>query len=51
MPFSAIVLSPVSALPLDSSAYERKLEELCAGSKLEKKVVRITEDFNKSFNR
>jgi|SRR6266850_7800578 len=52
---NAILLSSLDGktidLPLDSSAYERKLKELCAGSKLEKKVVRITEDFNKSFNR
>lgn len=37
-------------LPLDSAAYELKLGELIAGSKLEKKVVRLSgEDFIKSF--
>src|SRR6185436_4832263 len=36
-------------LPLDSAAYERKLQQLIAESKFEKKVVRTTEDFNKSF--
>ena len=38
-------------LPLDSAAYERKLQELIASSKLEKKVVRTDEDFTKSFVR
>jgi predicted dehydrogenase len=36
-------------LPLDSTAYEKKLQQLVAGSKLEKKVVRTSEDFSKSF--
>ena len=39
-------------LPLDGAAYERKLNELIAGSKFEKKVVQISnEDFTKSFHR
>ncbi len=39
-------------LPMDSLAYERKLNELIAGSKLEKRVVEVSnEDFAKSFNR
>src|SRR5258706_1521365 len=38
-------------LPLDSAAYERKLQELIASSRLVKKVVRLGEDFTKSFNR
>jgi predicted dehydrogenase len=39
-------------LPLDSAAYERKLNELIANSKLEKKVIEVSnEDFAKSFNR
>jgi len=39
-------------LPLDSALYEHKLNELIANSKLEKKVVEISnEDFTKSFNR
>jgi predicted dehydrogenase len=39
-------------LPMDSAAYERKLNELIATSKIQKKVVEISnEDFTKSFNR
>ena len=39
-------------LPMDSAAYERKLNELIAGSKLQKKVVEVSnEDFTKSFIR
>ncbi len=39
-------------LPLDSAAYECKLNELIAASKVEKKVVPISnEDFAKSFTR
>jgi predicted dehydrogenase len=39
-------------LPLDASAYERKLHELIANSTTEKKVVPISnEDFAKSFTR
>lgn len=40
-------------MPLDSAAYERKLKELIAASKFEKKVAPTTagEDFAKSFNR
>lgn len=39
-------------LPLDSAAYERKLNELIANSKLQKTVVEVSnEDFTKSFNR
>jgi predicted dehydrogenase len=39
-------------LPLDSAAYERKLNELIANSKIQKKVVEVSnEDFTKSFNR
>ena len=37
---------------MDSAAYERKLEQLIAGSKIEKKVVEVSnEDFAKSFIR
>jgi predicted dehydrogenase len=36
-------------LPLDSIAYEKKLQQLVAESKFEKKVVRTSEDFSKSF--
>ena len=39
-------------LPLDSTAYEKKLNQLIAGSKIEKKVVAVSdEDFTKSFKR
>jgi hypothetical protein len=39
-------------LPMDSAAYEKKLNKLIAGSKLEKKVAEVSnEDFAKSFNR
>jgi len=37
-------------MPMDSAAYEKKLNQLIAESKLEKKVVEIAnEDFTKSF--
>ena len=39
-------------LPLDGQAYERKLNELIAASKFQKKVVAVQgEDFTKSFSR
>jgi len=39
-------------LPMDSAAYEKKLNQLITDSKLEKKVVEVAnEDFTKSFNR
>lgn len=39
-------------LPLDGAAYEKKLNELIAASKFEKKVVKTSsEDFTKSFTR
>jgi predicted dehydrogenase len=39
-------------LPMDSAAYERKLNELIANSKIQKKVIQVSnEDFTKSFNR
>ena len=39
-------------LPMDSAAYEKKLNELIANSKIEKKVVEVSnEDFTKSFRR
>ena len=39
-------------LPLDGAAYEKKLQQLIAESKFEKKVVKSAgEDFTKSFNR
>jgi hypothetical protein len=37
-------------LPMDSAAYEKKLNELIASSKIEKKVVAVSnEDFTQSF--
>jgi predicted dehydrogenase len=46
------LLGQTVKLPMDSAAYEQKLNRLIAESKLEKKVVEITtEDFTKSFNR
>jgi len=37
-------------LPMDSAAYEKKLNQLIAASKIEKKVVAVSnEDFTKSF--
>ena len=39
-------------LPLDSAAYQQKLEELVAQSRFEKKVAAVSaEDFTKSFVR
>src|ERR1043166_4526275 len=49
--FSSL-LNQTIALPMDSGAFEKKLNQLIAESKFEKKVVEIAnEDFAKSFNR
>jgi hypothetical protein len=46
------LLGQTVKLPMDSGAYEDKLQQLIAGSKLVKKVVEVSnEDFTKSFNR
>jgi len=46
------LLGQTVELPMDSAAYEKKLNQLIAESKLEKKVVEIAnEDFAKSFTR
>ncbi|MBI5774099.1 MAG: Gfo/Idh/MocA family oxidoreductase, partial [Verrucomicrobia bacterium] len=46
------LLGQTVELPMDSKAWENKLNELIAGSKHEKKVVAVqTEDFTKSFRR
>jgi predicted dehydrogenase len=46
------LLEKTIELPLDSAAYERKLNELIAASRFEKKVVKTsTEDFTSSFRR
>ena len=51
MLYSSLLGQTVS-LPMDGAAYEKKLNELIAGSKVQKKVVAISsEDFTKSFNR
>jgi len=49
--YSSLTEQGVS-LPLDSAAYERKLNALIAGSTLKKKVVEVSnEDFATSFKR
>jgi predicted dehydrogenase len=49
--YSSLMEATVN-LPMDSSAYEQRLKQLIAGSKVEKKVVEVlNEDFSKSFNR
>jgi predicted dehydrogenase len=49
--FSSLLGETVS-LPMDSIAYEKKLNELIANSRFEKKVIEVANsDFAKSFNR
>jgi predicted dehydrogenase len=49
MLYSALINDTVS-LPLDGQAYEKKLNQLIADSKFQKKPVQVTaEDFTKSF--
>ena len=51
MLYSSLIGQTVE-LPMDSAAFERKLQELIAGSKVVKKVVEVSaDDFTKSFNR
>ena len=46
------LLGQTVELPMDSAAYERKLNELIAASTIQKKVVEVTnEDFTQSFKR
>lgn len=46
------LLGQTVELPMDSAAYEAKLQQLIAESKFEKKVVAVSgEDFTKSFHR
>ncbi|MDA1274281.1 MAG: Gfo/Idh/MocA family oxidoreductase [Verrucomicrobia bacterium] len=46
------LINEVVDLPLDAAAYEKKLNQLIAESKFEKKVVQTAgEDFTKSFSR
>ncbi|MBI3192472.1 MAG: Gfo/Idh/MocA family oxidoreductase [Pedosphaera parvula] len=49
--YSSLINQTVE-LPMDSAAWEKKLNELIANSRHEKKVVQATaEDFTKSFNK
>jgi predicted dehydrogenase len=51
MLFSSLLNQTID-LPMDSAAYEKKLNQLIAESRIEKKVVQVSnEDFTKSFNR
>ncbi len=51
MLYSSLIGQTVE-LPMDSAAYEKKLQQLVAESKFEKRVAEITnDDFTKSFNR
>ena len=51
MLYSSLIGQTVE-LPMDSAAYEKKLKELIAASKVEKKVVQVCEeDFTRSFRR
>jgi len=46
------LLGQTVRLPMDGAAYEKKLNELIAASKVQKKVIAVSaEDFTKSFNR
>jgi predicted dehydrogenase len=51
MLYSSLIDQTVE-LPMDSAAYEKRLNQLIAASKIEKKVVEVSEeDFTKSFRR
>ncbi|MDB6017289.1 MAG: oxidoreductase [Pedosphaera sp.] len=51
MLYSSLINQTV-ALPLDGAAYEKKLQQLIAGSKIKKQVVAVSaDDFTKSFSR
>ena len=51
MLYSSLINQTVE-LPMDSAAFEKKLQQLIAESKFEKKVVEVSgEDFTKSFQR
>jgi predicted dehydrogenase len=51
MLYSSLINQTVE-LPMDSAAFEKKLQQLIAASKFEKKVVEVTgDDFTKSFHR
>ncbi len=49
--FSSLINQPIK-LPMDALAWEKKLQQLIAESKHQKKVVQVaSDDFTKSFNR
>jgi predicted dehydrogenase len=49
--FSSLLNAPIK-LPMDGLAWEKKLQQLIAESKHQKKVMKVsTDDFTKSFNR
>lgn len=49
--FSSLINQPIK-LPMDGLAWEKKLQQLIAESKHQKKVVQVaSDDFTKSFNR
>lgn len=51
MLYSSLISQTVE-LPMDSAAFEKKLQQLIAESKFQKKVVEVSgEDFTKSFHR
>jgi predicted dehydrogenase len=51
MLYSSLINQTVE-LPLDGAAYEKKLQQLIAGSKIKKQVVAVSaDDFTKSFSR
>jgi predicted dehydrogenase len=51
MLYSSLINQTVE-LPMDSAAFEKKLQQLIAESRFQKKVVEVSsEDFTKSFNR
>ena len=51
MLYSSLIQQTVE-LPMDSAAFEKKLQQLIADSKFQKKVVEVSgEDFTKSFHR
>lgn len=51
MLYSSLINQTID-LPMDSAAFEKKLQELIAESKFQKKVVEVSgEDFTKSFHR
>ena len=51
MLYSSLIHQTIE-LPMDSAAFEKKLHQLIADSKVEKKIVSVSaDDFTKSFHR